>query len=323
MNCNAYKGAITFSTNKEKDIRINNYFWCIMAMNTTVLKTRTTTALIFVIIMLVGIGTNAYTLFALCSIIHFGAWWEYFTLQDKVLHTTSHNMLRMGFALTGYTMLIWCSGSMPQLQQLQLSSNFGVLVGTAGFLCSVIGIFKMQRITMRVLHYMWGYLYISLSLACLLLLCTYTHNTEYTHQLWLSKYLVLPAFVISCMWINDTMAYLVGSLIGRTPLSSISPKKTWEGTLGGIVLCGVVVGVGTYYIASKQHFEYSIWHWIMLATVASILGTIGDLLESKLKRMAQVKDSGSFMPGHGGFLDRFDSLLFATPFMYILIKLID
>ncbi len=103
------------------------------------------------------------------------------------------------------------------------------------------------------------------------------------------------------------MAYLVGSLIGKTPLSKISPKKTWEGTIGGVVLC-----VLTISLVGEATGYYSLELWIIIASCCAVFGTLGDLLESKLKRLAKVKDSGTLMPGHGGFLDRFDSLLIAS-----------
>jgi phosphatidate cytidylyltransferase len=128
--------------------------------------------------------------------------------------------------------------------------------------------------------------------------------------------------MILSLWINDTMAYIVGSLIGRTPLTKISPRKTWEGTIGGMILAIIVVGllfsnIPTAIVlpGSRLHFADKIW--FIIAAIASIFGTLGDMLESKLKRMANIKDSGTLMPGHGGFLDRFDSLLLATPFVWI------
>lgn len=126
---------------------------------------------------------------------------------------------------------------------------------------------------------------------------------------------LIPCGIIFSIWINDTMAYIVGSLIGKTPFSKISPKKTWEGTSGGAILCIVVIGLlGCYIPVAKA---VPVKHWIAIAAICAIFGTLGDLLESKLKRMANVKDSGSIMPGHGGFLDRFDSLLVATPFVWL------
>ena len=128
--------------------------------------------------------------------------------------------------------------------------------------------------------------------------------------------LILVLMVIAALWINDTMAYLVGSFIGKTPLTKISPKKTWEGTLGGIILSIVAMGTIGYFASSEFDWE-SIAQWMIVAAIASIMGTFGDLLQSKLKRLANVKDSGHVMPGHGGFLDRFDSLLLAAPFVWI------
>ena len=122
-------------------------------------------------------------------------------------------------------------------------------------------------------------------------------------------------FTIAVIWISDTMAYLVGSFIGKTPLSKISPKKTWEGTAGGSILA---IAVGCLFAWS---INLNIIHTAFLTTIIAISGTLGDLLESKLKRTADVKDSGSFMPGHGGFLDRFDSLLVAVPFVWLYIEL--
>ena len=132
---------------------------------------------------------------------------------------------------------------------------------------------------------------------------------------------LLPCAILFSLWINDTMAYIVGSFIGKTPFSPISPKKTWEGTIGGALLC---VGVMTAISIAIPAADVLPWYkWAALFTICAVFGTLGDLLESKIKRMAGVKDSGNIMPGHGGFLDRFDSLLLAAPaaFLYLLIVL--
>lgn len=123
---------------------------------------------------------------------------------------------------------------------------------------------------------------------------------------------IIPCGIVFSIWINDTMAYIVGSLIGKTPLSSISPKKTREGTIGGIILCVIVITLIGYLTGF-----YSVADWIVISLFCAVFGTVGDLLESKLKRLASVKDSGSLMPGHGGFLDRFDSMLVAIPFVFV------
>jgi phosphatidate cytidylyltransferase len=138
---------------------------------------------------------------------------------------------------------------------------------------------------------------------------------------------LFPSAIIFSIWINDTMAYIVGSFIGKTPFSKISPKKTWEGTLGGAILCIIVIGLVVGPIIQSDLAldilmpDFKHYHWFIIAALCAIFGTAGDLLESKIKRMADVKDSGSIMPGHGGFLDRFDSLLIATPFVWLFVRL--
>ena len=92
---------------------------------------------------------------------------------------------------------------------------------------------------------------------------------------------IIPCGIVFSIWINDTMAYIVGSLIGKTPLSSISPKKTREGTFGGIILCVIVITLIGYLTTF-----YSVADWIVISLFCAVFGTLGDLLESKLKRLA-------------------------------------
>jgi phosphatidate cytidylyltransferase len=158
-----------------------------------------------------------------------------------------------------------------------------------------------------------GLLYISVSWGLMVNLRNWGHF-DYGREFWNKA---LPLGLVLSIWINDTMAYLVGSLTGKTPFSKISPKKTWEGTLGGIILCIIVISLVFYYWWDI----FSLKDWMAISFLAAITGTFGDLLESKLKRMAGVKDSGSIMPGHGGFLDRFDSMLLATPAVWIYVQL--
>ncbi len=293
-----------------------------MALNISVFKTRALTALIFVVIMLAGLFINAVSFFVLISIIHFGAWWEYSNLVDKINNTKTHFYLKIGMSITGFTFLLWATANVFGLQQYNLKQNVSFIFVTAGFLLTIIGVIKSKSISYKsVFSPSIGLLYITLSLALFIHLSSTTFYPNNKVINWLPTSLLLPGFVLVCMWINDTMAYLVGSFIGKTPLSKISPKKTLEGTIGGIILCGIIVGIAMQKI-SAAYINLSTAAWIIIATIAAILGTIGDLVESKIKRTANVKDSGNFMPGHGGFLDRFDSLLFATPFMWLLFKLI-
>jgi phosphatidate cytidylyltransferase len=112
------------------------------------------------------------------------------------------------------------------------------------------------------------------------------------------------------------MAYVVGSFIGKTPLSVVSPKKTWEGTIGGALLAIIAV-----VLIGRELTNLSYQTLVIVSATAAITGTIGDLIESKFKRMADVKDSGNILPGHGGFFDRFDSLLLAGPSVWLMLTL--
>jgi len=120
-------------------------------------------------------------------------------------------------------------------------------------------------------------------------------------------HLLLGLFVI--LWSYDTFAYLTGSLIGKHKLlEKISPKKTWEGAAGGMVFA-----LAAAYVLSIYFIDINLVQWMAGALIIVITGTFGDLSESMLKRNFELKDSGSFFPGHGGVLDRFDSVLFAAP----------
>jgi len=119
--------------------------------------------------------------------------------------------------------------------------------------------------------------------------------------------------VILLLWTSDTMAYLTGKAMGKNKLfPSVSPGKTIEGSLGAGVF-SAIVGLCFAY-ALKEPFS----KWLILSVFVWIFGTLGDLVESKLKRLQNVKDSGSLLPGHGGFLDRFDSLVLLIPFLLML-----
>ncbi|MGJ7030531.1 phosphatidate cytidylyltransferase [Niabella hirudinis] len=281
-----------------------------MAFNWKTFWTRAFTALIFVAVMMAGLLYNEWSFLLLVSIIHFGCWWEYLKLVEKIFRTNLHSYLKLGFCLTGYHLLLFCCGTL-QVSGYNLASSFSLPFLLAGLVLLTAGIFQ-QRIHLKALGAAAaGLVYISLSWALLLRL-------RYTADIAIMKDgaeqavsgFFIPILLIMAIWINDTCAYLVGSMIGKTPFSKISPKKTMEGTIGGMLLC-----VAAITLILQYWFQ---WQPLLgISLIAAITGTAGDLLESKLKRMAGVKDSGSIMPGHGGFMDRFDSLLVAIPFVWL------
>lgn len=133
-----------------------------------------------------------------------------------------------------------------------------------------------------------------------------------------------PMYLITifvAIWLNDTFAYLTGMFFGRTKLfERISPNKTWEGTIGGVIVSILLTLVFINYFIIT---ELSNLQWLIIILITVIAGNIGDLVESLLKRQLEIKDSGNILPGHGGILDRFDSVFFAAPFASVLIKIME
>jgi phosphatidate cytidylyltransferase len=138
-------------------------------------------------------------------------------------------------------------------------------------------------------------------------------------NLQMGNYLLVAIFII--VWSVDVSAYTIGSLIGRHKiLPTISPKKSYEGTIAGIVF-GTLTTVGIFYLFFHK-YEPDLVHLLILGLITSISATFGDFLESAIKRDAGVKDSGDFLPGHGGVLDRFDSMIIAAPVFYYILKIL-
>ncbi len=129
--------------------------------------------------------------------------------------------------------------------------------------------------------------------------------------------IIIGIFIL--IWANDTMAFVVGKSIGKTKLfERISPKKTIEGFMGGVVFA-VIFSI----LIAKYYLNEPYTHWIVIALIVGVFGTVGDLIESKFKRMAGVKDSGKIMPGHGGILDRLDSIIFVGPFVFLFYQILN
>ena len=287
-----------------------------MAFNRQTFKTRTLTAIIFAAVMLLGLLCNHWSFFILFSIIHFGCWIEYQRIVGLI--DPGYNEItpfhKYGVMLAGWCLMLWFTGDMYQLFGLRLHEMGWWLGLIIAFLLPITELLFTKNIRLKNIgHSFFGLIYISLS--CGLMMDLYgVIDIHLVDTMYVIGGNILPLTIIAALWINDTMAYIVGSLIGKNPLSTISPKKTWEGTIGGIVLSIAVVGLISYY---GFRFGWLVYHLVIIAAIAAIAGTFGDLLESKLKRLAGVKDSGTLMPGHGGFLDRFDSLLLAIPFVWL------
>ncbi|NAS29619.1 phosphatidate cytidylyltransferase [Flavobacteriaceae bacterium R38] len=130
-----------------------------------------------------------------------------------------------------------------------------------------------------------------------------------------AKFLIMGIFIM--IWVNDSFAYLVGKTLGRTKLyEKVSPKKTVEGFIGGFIFTLLAA-----FFLWKYDKGLELNQWLVLAAIVVITGSLGDLIESKFKRNAGVKDSGAILPGHGGLLDRLDSLVFAAPFAYLTLQI--
>jgi phosphatidate cytidylyltransferase len=274
-----------------------------MALNARIFKTRALTAIVFVAIMAIGLFWSHWSFFILFSIVHFGCWLEYQKLVQKISpdYIKISPFHQYGVMMAGWCTLLYFTNNQLQVGGLPLT-EIGFWAGLfLLFLLPVLMILPVKNLSVKNIGYsIFGLLYISLSFALLIYLRN--HWSEESYRLSLT----IPLLIIFSLWVNDTGAYIVGSLIGKTPLSPVSPKKTWEGTIGGAVLA-VIVMCTIAYVTNR----FPVLHAAAITAIACVAGTFGDLFESKLKRLAGVKDSGALMPGHGGFLDRFDSLLFA------------
>jgi phosphatidate cytidylyltransferase len=286
--------------------------------------TRAATALVFVVVMLGGILYSPFTFFLLFFLINFFALQEYFKLIRHIdpEYTNVSGWHKTGLLVASCALIMSFTGE-------HFTSSANLSLGYLGWWIAIIFLLVLpigeillsKEFTLKNMGYSaLGLIYITLSFGLLVHLCLNYDSIQFTPTKtgtgpgWL-----IPLLLLCFIWINDTMAYIVGSLIGRTPFApSISPKKTIEGTVGGMILAIAAAGVYGHFWGAQW---LALQHWLALAGIAAVFGTLGDLLESKLKRMAGVKDSGKIMPGHGGFMDRFDSLLLAAPFAWLYVHL--
>ena len=152
-----------------------------------------------------------------------------------------------------------------------------------------------------------GVIYVALPFALLIILAFLTYKYSWQR----------PLGCLFLLWASDTGAYFAGTKFGKTKLfERVSPKKSWEGSVGGFIASMIVA-----YILSKYFHDLEPWQWLGCGAIIVVAGTYGDLVESLFKRSIKIKDSASTIPGHGGFLDRFDGLLLSIPFIITFLKL--
>lgn len=275
-----------------------------MALNMPTFYKRTGSAIVFAAIMLTGLlWKDAYVFTNLTLVINVLCLREYFLLMQKVDHEAHWPAwLPLLVQVIGVFFVFLFSPLGDNPMAAPFWTAFKLIPMAAAAILMGATLFPKPGLK-ATLYAFGGLLYITLPMILFGRLRAYDY--------------VLPIAVVGMVWINDTMAYIVGSFIGKTPFSPISPKKTWEGTAGGALLTIIAAGIyGSLPVIYNIEGAGKL-HWIMIALIVATTGTLGDLFESKMKRMADVKDSGNIMPGHGGALDRFDSIIIAIPFVYV------
>ena len=260
-----------------------------------VLKTRAITALVFSAIVLSMLAAGKWGILLLLVIVFAGGSYEYI----KISGGSTRNAL-MGLGMS--TLLFIGLLLFPPINAVK-EVILGCTLLTYVWLLSTL--FTRQWLPLEKWHPFAPVIYPGMALVLPLV---WQSDLVWTSNFWL--------FTVLLIWVSDTGAYLVGRKLGKTKLfERISPKKTWEGTIGaGLFTVGAGLGI---YLLSES---FSMQFWLIASIIIWIFGSLGDLFESSLKRHFGVKDSGSFMPGHGGFLDRFDSLIVAIPFLILLLK---
>ncbi|HNI43850.1 MAG: phosphatidate cytidylyltransferase [Chitinophagales bacterium] len=276
-------------------------------MNT--LLQRSITAVFFVAVMLLGIYAHQYSMLLLFGVVCVGGIWEYQTLVQNFnfhKHPKPQND-HYWQALLGTT--IYFVLSMVLLQWLAVW--YLAILLPLPYLLLVKELFDAASPNpfARAAIHLLGWIYVAIPLALLNYLAIDTNGLFAPNRI---------VGILLLIWANDAVAYLAGSKIGSSPLfKRVSPKKTWEGTISGII--------GTMIVASALCFvmpqSFTVMQWYGIAILVACFSTIGDLIESVLKRNVGVKDSGNLLPGHGGILDRFDALLFVIPFIWVFVFL--
>ncbi len=269
---------------------------------------RSISAVFFVIILLACVLWNVYSFTLFFFVVAIWGLWEFYGLVEK--HNISPNKwagLILGAIAYGGNLFFNFQTVSDPLLHIEILIHVLPLI----FLIFIFELFrKKDSPFLNIGATYLGIIYVILPIK---LFATIPIKNHYIHLSDLHYAWPIPLGIILLIWSNDTFAYLTGSLIGKNKLfERISPGKTWEGTIGG----GLLTLLFAYFFNRFLDTALNQTDWIVIASIVVCAGTIGDLIESMLKRSVQVKDSGNIMPGHGGILDRFDSLIFASPFIF-------
>jgi len=267
------------------------------------MKTRAITAFFFTIVMLGSIFLGPYTFTGFYLLLSLAALYEFF----KMIKTSGIRPHRNVALIAAALIFLMTAG----FHFMQFDSKYLFLLVPLVFSVFISELYKKSKIPFANISYTFvGFVYVTIPFCFFFSLGFLQNTTEYSYHLPLSFLLML--------WANDTGAYLFGMKFGKTRLfERHSPKKSWEGFFGG-----VFTSVLAAYLISLQFTETGVFVWIGMSVLIGCFGTLGDLVESMLKRSLDAKDSGTFLPGHGGFLDRFDGLLIAAPVVYAYLYLI-
>jgi phosphatidate cytidylyltransferase len=278
------------------------------------LARRTITAVVFAAVMLAGIVIHEYGLLALMLIIHSGCMWEYYNLiSSQQQYSVKQRRIAKYYVMIAGTFLFYLLGTgfrfLPFVNDYLYFFITPILLG---YLVLELFLKSASPLSNAALNIM-GVIYISLPLSMAVFFPYIKENTS-----WFPDRCGIILCIVLLVWANDTMAYFTGSLFGKHKMfPSISPKKSWEGFFGGLIF-----SMFTGWILSMYFHQLNAIEWITVGMIVSAFGTTGDLVESMIKRIAGVKDSGSILPGHGGFLDRFDAFIFCIPFVFIFYMII-
>lgn len=266
------------------------------------MKTRAITGFFFVLVMLAAFFLGQYVFLGVFSLLALLSLFEFYGLiKTTAVYPQQFLGLILGLAICATSVSFWLDASFTGYFLVSI-----VPIAVSIFFTELYR--KSDKPFHQIAYTFLGSIYTLLPFVFFMAMAFLQKNFNFH----------LPLGFILLLWTNDTCAYLVGRKFGKTKLfERHSPKKTWEGFVGGIAATALVsVLIGRYFK------EVSTLNWVIIALIISIFGTMSDLVESMLKRSINVKDSGSILPGHGGLLDRFDGLLMAAPLVFIYLYLV-